>query len=106
VLSSLFSFNHQHGACPQCHGLGEITLCDPAKLITHPDRSLLAGAMDGTKTGRFYGEPDGQYIAILKTVGDKHDLDFTPPWNDLDPATRMIALFGTGEEEFDVIWPV
>ncbi len=102
--SSLFSFNHQHGACPACDGLGYQTVCDPEKLITDPQKSLLAGAMDGTKTGKFYGDPFGQYTATLKAAGDQHGIDFRQPWNVVPSEGQKLALEGSGEELFDVTW--
>jgi excinuclease ABC subunit A len=104
VLSSLFSFNHQHGACPECDGLGSVTICDPEKLLSHPERSILAGALDGTKTGKFYGDPYGQYISTLKSVGQANNIDFTKHWNDLDQEARNIAIHGAGDKIFDVTW--
>jgi len=103
-FSSLFSFNHQSGACSACEGLGKITVCDPEKLITHPDRSILAGAMDGTKTGKFYGDPFGQYVATLQTVGRFLQIDFARPWSALADTDRKIALHGTGDIRYDVAW--
>lgn len=104
VLSSLFSFNHQHGACPQCDGLGRITVCDPDKLITHPERSILGGAMDGTKTGKFYGDPHGQYIATLKAVAVRHGINLSIPWSGLDRIDKELVFSGTGNEEYEVVW--
>ena len=102
--SSLFSFNHQHGACPECDGLGYQTICDPKKLITNPEKPLLAGAMDGTKTGKFYGDPDGQYVATLISVSQKHSIDFSQSWDDLSDEGKRIAMDGAGEEQFEVNW--
>ena len=102
--SSCFSFNHQKGACPACDGLGSVTVCDPEKLITDPGRSILAGAMDGTKTGKFYGDPYGQYVAALKAVGLRHGLDLSLPWNGLDEPAKRMVLDGTGEEAYEVTW--
>ena len=104
VLSSLFSFNHRQGACLSCDGLGYRTVCDPDQLITHPERSILEGAVGGTKTGRFYGDPYGQYIATLKAAGIRYGIDFTKPWNDLSDVEKGIALNGTGEDVYDVTW--
>jgi excinuclease ABC subunit A len=103
-LSSLFSFNHQLGACPGCAGLGEVTVCDPDALITNPERSILAGAMDGTKTGKYYGDPYGQYVAALKAVGHRHKIDFSRPWIDLPETGKNLALYGNGEEIYEVVW--
>ena len=104
VLSSLFSFNHQHGACPECDGLGSITVCDPGSLVTHPERSILEGALDGTKTGKFYGDPFGQYVSTLKAVGRSHDVDFSLPWQELPESAKNLAMTGAGEEIFNVTW--
>ena len=104
VLSSLFSFNHQHGACTECDGLGSVTVCDPFLLVTHPERSILAGALDGTKTGKFYGDPYGQYVSTLKAVGKSRNVDFSLPWHELPEHAKVLAMAGAGEEIFDVTW--
>ena len=64
------------GACPRCKGLGLLTVGDPDKLVTDPDKPLDGGALDGTKTGRFYGEPHGQYVAALMAAGQALGIDF------------------------------
>ncbi|MCK4957114.1 MAG: ATP-binding cassette domain-containing protein, partial [Candidatus Cloacimonetes bacterium] len=103
-LAQDFSRNHQAGACGKCNGIGEKLLPDIDKIITNPSKSLLDGAMDGTKTGKFYGDIYGQYVAIIKAVGDAHNIDFSLSWNDLSSAEKRIAMFGTEAEEFDVVW--
>jgi len=102
--STQFSFNHQAGACPVCDGLGEKVVCDEEKLITHPGRAIFGGAMDDTKTGKFYGDPDGQYMATLKTVGEAYGIDYANPWENLPATARQIALDGTGDRQYEVTW--
>ncbi len=104
LASSLFSFNHKQGACPACDGLGFQTMCDPVKLISDPGKSLLNGAMDASKTGRFYGDPFGQYAATLKAASGMHGFDFFQPWSELPDQAKEIALYGTGETMYDVTW--
>jgi excinuclease ABC subunit A len=104
LTASMFSFNHHLGSCPACRGLGSVKSCDPDKLVTHPERPLTDGALEGHKTGRFYGEPDGQYVAILRRVGQVLDLDFGPPWEALSEEARRVAMFGTGDAVYDVVW--
>ncbi len=104
LFARMFSFNHHQGACQTCKGLGIITVCDPAKLVTHPDRSLMDGAMDGSKTGKFHGDPYGQYIAILRTVGEERGIDFSLSWRELGETARQIAMYGTGDKTYDVTW--
>ena len=76
MTSTFFSPNAEQGACPVCKGLGSTSEADPETLVTYPDRSLLAGAMDGHKTGRFYGDPDGRYVATLRAVGLALGIDY------------------------------
>jgi excinuclease ABC subunit A len=102
--AGFFSFNHHGGACSACRGLGKITGCDPEKLVSAAELSLLDGALDGHKTGRFYGERDGQYVATLKRVGAELGVDFTVPWRDLSAENRDVAMQGAGDRIFDVTW--
>ncbi len=104
MTSTFFSPNAEQGACPACKGLGSTSECDPEKLVTHPDRSLLAGAMDGHKTGRFYGDPDGRYVATLRAVGSALGIDYGVPWRDLDRRAQDAAMRGTGDVELEVDW--
>ena len=102
--AGFFSFNHHGGACDTCRGLGRITACDAEKLVSDPGRSLLDGALDGHKTGRFYGERDGQYVATLRRVGAELGIDFSVPWQDLPLEHRRVAMDGAGDRSFDVTW--
>ncbi len=104
ILSSHFSFNHESGACETCKGLGFIKSGDPDKLITHPEKSILDGAMNGSKTGKFYGDPYGQYVSTLKAVEERFNLDFSVPWLDLNEDSKDKVMFGTGEIEYNVEW--
>jgi excinuclease ABC subunit A len=104
LSAKMFSFNHHLGACIECKGLGITRTCDPGKLVTHPDHSLLNGAMEGSKTGRFYGDPFGQYTAILQAVGEAEGIDFTLSWEELSHKARQIAMYGAGEKKYKVAW--
>jgi len=104
LMASMFSPNSEHGACPSCKGLGFVLDCDPSTLLTDPSRPLNAGAMSGHKTGRFYGDPHGQHMAILFAAGRALHIDFSTPWSGLDEDARAIALRGAGDRVFDVEW--
>ena len=104
LTARMFSFNHEQGACEQCKGLGWLTVCNPESLVTDPDKTLLSGAFDGTKTGRFYGEPHGQYVAALQAAGKALGIDFTVAYERLDEDARRIAMFGTGGHIYDIVW--
>jgi len=63
--------------------MGYVTVCDPDKLVTRPGLPLTAGALDGTKTGKFYGEPYGQFVAALVAAGLSENINFDAPWKEL-----------------------
>lgn len=102
--ASMFSFNHESGACESCNGLGHIKTCSPQLLVTHPDLPLINGALKGTKTGKFYGDTSGQYVHILKAVGEIHEIDFERPYNQLSDKAIQIAMYGTDDKIYDVTW--
>ena len=104
LLARHFSFNDVLGACDHCHGLGQVAVCDIDRLVRFPERSLLDGALDGTRIGRFYGERDGQYVATLRAAGASLGHDFSLSWRDLTPEARQIAMHGCGDREFEVTW--
>ncbi|MFW6159506.1 MAG: excinuclease ABC subunit UvrA [Acidobacteriota bacterium] len=43
---NLFSFNSPQGACPKCHGFGDLAVIDEAKIIPDPEKSLEEGAVE------------------------------------------------------------
>lgn len=104
ILSNHFSFNHEAGACPVCNGLGFELTCDPDKLITNPELPIHQGAMKGSKPGQFYGDPYGQYMAILNAVGETLNINFNIPWNNLKEKAKDIILHGTQDSEYNVQW--
>jgi len=102
--SSRFSFNHEDGACPRCDGLGRLPVCDPEALITDPDKPFIGGALDGTKTGRFYGDPHGQHVTALLAAGAAEGFDFSRPAGALGEEARRLALHGGGERTYEIVW--
>ena len=102
--SSAFSFNNQDAACSECKGLGEITTTDPLKLINHPDKSILDGAMNGSKTAKFYGDPNGQFVWTMRALDKEINLGLENAWQDLTTNNQEIILFGKPEIELNVEW--
>ncbi|MBI5539739.1 MAG: ATP-binding cassette domain-containing protein [Bacteroidia bacterium] len=103
LLASSFSFNNESGACQDCKGMGYVTTCDPDKLVSNKELSLINGAMNGSKTGKFYGDPFGQYVAALITVGKSLGIDYDKPWQLLSEGEKNIAMYGHSGM-FDVDW--
>ena len=99
-----FSPRSERGACPTCRGLGFLQRCDPERLVSHPDRPLDDGAMDGTRFGTYLGEADGQFVATLRHAAAQAGLDLSRPWRELGPAERRLAMDGTGDTVHEVAW--
>lgn len=104
LWSSHFSFNHEAGACPRCTGLGTLLTCHPDKLVSDPSRPLADGATAASKTGRYLGDPHGRHMAILHQVGRELGFDYRLPWRDLPDEARRVALHGTGDRVYEVVW--
>jgi excinuclease ABC subunit A len=104
LTASHFSFNQSQGFCKHCEGLGFQYIPDAEKVVTDVKKSLIDGALNGTKTGKFYGDLDGQYVAALQTVGKTKGIDFSVAWKELSEKAKKIAFEGCGEELFDVKW--
>ncbi len=43
---NLFSFNSPQGACPECHGFGDLAVIDEERVIPDPTKSLEQGAVE------------------------------------------------------------
>ena len=43
---NLFSFNTPHGACPECHGFGDLAVIDEDKVVPDRSKSLEQGAVE------------------------------------------------------------
>lgn len=99
-----FAFTHPEGACPDCGGRGERLRCDPSKLVTAPEEPVQAGAMHGSKAGRFYTEAGGQHLAILEAAAAELGIDPTVAVDELDAQTRDVVFHGAGDRIFEVRW--
>ncbi|MFT7668747.1 MAG: excinuclease ABC subunit A [Planctomycetota bacterium] len=104
-----FSRERALGACVSCGGKGTLQRCDPVRLITAPEQPLAGkGALQGTRSGRFFSEQDGQYIATLRAALSGRGFDsvdlVTTPWNELSSEVQEIALYGTGATSYSINW--
>jgi excinuclease ABC subunit A len=95
-----FSFNHESGACPVCSGLGIILTADPHKIAPDWNLSIRNGALTQNATIRYYGNPDGQFVSILKEVAVANDINLEKSLNEFSSNELSIIFYGTG----DIIW--
>ena len=88
----MFSFNSPWGACPACHGLGEITEVSADLVIPDKTKSIMDGAL------AVYGKMELSWRAQqLQVVGDKYGFDLFTPMKDLTEKQLQILLYGDRE---------
>jgi excinuclease ABC subunit A len=89
----LFSFNSPFGACPVCHGFGNLIEVDTALVVPDKSRSLSKGAIEPWNKPHYKG-----LLAELKRFARRRGIPVDRPWSALDEAHRR-AVF-EGDEEF------
>ncbi len=99
-----YSFNHQNGACKTCNGLGVELVCNPEVLVSNPELSIKEGALCGTSQGKYFGNPDGQFVAILSYAAKTLSVDIDKPYHDLSDEEKSFILYGAGDREFELDW--
>ena len=95
----LFSFNAPHGACPSCDGLGQMQVCDPDRVVAHPELSLAAGAI------RSWDRRNPYYWAILQSLAEHYDFDLEVPFVRMPQKARDIVLYGSGTDKIAFRYP-
>ena len=88
----LFSFNAPMGACPSCDGLGVTQYFDPARVVTHPELSLSAGAIRGWDRRNHY------YFQLIGSLSKHYGFDVDAPWKSLGKPVQQAVLHGSGDE--------
>ncbi|MBN2544982.1 MAG: excinuclease ABC subunit UvrA [Spirochaetes bacterium] len=92
IQPRIFSFNNPHGACPECHGLGEIGDYDIKKLIPDENKSLQEGAiLTHLPRHNFVFQ---QMISLSKY----YKFDLNTSWNKLPEKIKNIILSGSEED--------
>jgi excinuclease ABC subunit A len=88
----MFSFNSPFGACPVCHGLGEITEVTADKVIPDPNLTIMDGAL------AVYGKMEISWRAQqLAMVGKKYSFDVFTPLKDFTQDQLKVLLYGDRE---------
>ncbi len=89
----MFSFNNPYGACPSCDGLGKRQYFAAEKLITHHEKSLNQGAINGWDKRHAY------YFGLLSTVCKHFKIDMDAPWQTLTKEQQDLIMQGSGKEK-------
>ena len=92
IQPRIFSFNNPHGACEECHGLGEISEFSIDKIIPDKNISISEGAVQ-THLPR-HNVVYQQLVALANHF--KFDLD--TKWSELHDKIKDIVINGSDEE--------
>jgi excinuclease ABC subunit A len=87
----LFSFNSPYGACPNCHGLGNLRIFAPELIIPDPQAPLYAAIIPWADKENSY------YLALLGNLAKAYDFELDTPWQKLTAAQRDLILHGSQE---------
>jgi excinuclease ABC subunit A len=88
----LFSFNNPFGACPTCHGFGNIIELDMSLVVPDPTRSILQEAIEPWSKPHYRGQ-----LAQLKRSAKKRRVRLDVPWIDLTDEEKQFVIEGDGE---------
>jgi excinuclease ABC subunit A len=95
----MFSFNSPFGACPSCHGLGEMREIAEDLLIPDKTKSIMDGAL------AIYGSMDLSWrVQQLAAVAKKYGFEVFTPINHLTKKQLQILLYGD-REPLVATWP-
>jgi excinuclease ABC subunit A len=89
-----FSFNSPHGACPTCTGLGTQQEIDVERIVTHPELSLLQGAI--TPWSKVVNGSQW-HASILEALAKQYDFSLETPWRELTEDQQQKVLYGSPE---------
>jgi excinuclease ABC subunit A len=87
----LFSFNNPFGACPSCHGFGNIVELDVDLVVPDPGKSIAQGAIEPWTKPHYRS-----HVADLKRVAKSLDVPLDVPWRELTDAQRTAVMDGNG----------
>ncbi|BCS34221.1 ABC-ATPase UvrA [Luteitalea sp. TBR-22] len=85
----LFSFNNPFGACPTCHGFGNVMELDLGLVVPDPSKTLAQGAIDPWTKPQYRG-----YHTHLKRQGREGKVRLDVPWEKLTDAERAFVVDG------------
>jgi excinuclease ABC subunit A len=90
----LFSFNNPFGACPTCHGFGNIIELDMDLVVPDSSKSINQGAIEPWSKPHYRAQ-----LAELKRAARKRGTRLDVPWSDLTDEERTFVVEGDGEYE-------
>ncbi len=89
----LFSFNNPFGACPTCHGFGNIIELDMDLVVPDPSKSVAQGAIEPWSKPHYRS-----HLAELKRAAKAGGVRLDLPWRDMSERDRHFVVEGDGED--------
>ncbi|HEX9202924.1 MAG TPA: excinuclease ABC subunit UvrA, partial [Vicinamibacteria bacterium] len=89
----LFSFNNPYGACPTCHGFGNLIEVDLDLVVPDKSKSLAEGAIEPWSKPHYRGLQDD-----LRRFARRRGIPWSEPWSALDETQRRLVL--EGDDDF------
>ena len=85
----LFSFNNPYGACPTCHGFGDVIEIDPNRVVPDPRKTLREGAIEpwNTRSNRYM-------FRWLEEIAENLDVPLDVPFSELTPEQKRRVFDG------------
>jgi excinuclease ABC subunit A len=90
----LFSFNNPFGACPTCHGFGNIIELDLGLVVPDRTKSINQGAIEPWTKPHYRAQ-----LAELKRAARKGRVRLDVPWAQLTDEERHFVVEGDGDYE-------
>jgi excinuclease ABC subunit A len=87
----LFSFNNPFGACPICHGFGNIIELDMALVVPDPSKSISQNAIEPWSKPHYRAQ-----LAELKRAAKVRGLRLDEPWSGLTDDEKQFVIDGDG----------
>ena len=88
----LFSFNSPYGACPNCHGLGNLPTFSPDLVVPDPSLPVYAAIAPWSEKDNTY------YFSLLYSVGQALGFEIQSAWDSLTSEQQHTVLWGTENE--------
>ena len=89
----LFSFNNPFGACPTCHGFGNIIELDLELVVPDQSKSINQGAIEPWTKPHYRAQ-----LAELKRAAKSGSVRLDVPWRDLTPDEVKFVVDGDGDD--------
>ena len=91
----MFSFNSPLGACPVCHGFGNVLSIDENLVVNNRDLTPNEGAISC-----WTGKAASWERKILKRFCRKNDIDLDTPWKKLPKHAQRMILDGDPDGDY------